>query len=491
MNTNDRKRYQIFVSSTFVDLEDERGKVMETILNFDCFPAGMELFPAMDEEQFEYIKRIIDDSDYYLLIIGGRYGSVDESGVSWTEREYDYAVSKGIHVMVFDHKDFTKLPADKTDQDNGKRDKLVAFKKKASKGRLIGKWTNADDLALAVAKSLPKVLEQYPRIGWVRADSVVNVDSQNEINRLKKEIEKHQNEVKRLETKVEGLQATLKQKDGNYRTLKSTYHIAQQEIENLIELIKSLEREIENSKASPVTIVTRPEVITIPGTNVSFKMIHVDGGTFMMGANDDDARLDEIPAHEVTLSDYWIGETQVTQELWQAVMGKNPSYFKEDQNLPVEFVSWNDCQQFIERLNKMTNKVFRLPSEAQWEFAARGGNLGKETGYRYAGRNYDLGKIAWYIENSGEKTHPVARLCANQLGLYDMSGNVREWCQDFYDSDYYRNSPIIEPKGPASGISHVVRGGGWGAAEILCRVWCRDRHGSDYYYIDLGLRLAL
>ena len=174
MDKDDRRRYQIFVSSTFEDLKDERGKVMETILNFDCFPAGMELFPAMDEEQFEYIKRIIDDSDYYLLIIGGRYGSVDDNGVSWTEKEYDYAVSKHIPVIAFVHDGFSKLSVEKTDSEANKRKKLIAFKKKVLKGKLIKKWSNADGLALAVATSLKRVLELQPRIGWVRADSVFN-----------------------------------------------------------------------------------------------------------------------------------------------------------------------------------------------------------------------------------------------------------------------------------------------------------------------------
>ncbi|MBR4829716.1 MAG: DUF4062 domain-containing protein [Muribaculaceae bacterium] len=185
---NHRKRYQIFVSSTFADLEEERGKVMETILRFDCFPAGMEMFPAMDEEIFEYIKRIIDDSDYYLLIIGGRYGSVDHNGVSWTEKEFDYAVEKGIPVLAFDHHDFTKLPASKTDLDDSKRKKLLAFKKRVATGRLIKKWYSADDLVLAVAKALPRVLEQQPRTGWVRANTKLSNNSRDIINRLQKRI---------------------------------------------------------------------------------------------------------------------------------------------------------------------------------------------------------------------------------------------------------------------------------------------------------------
>lgn len=180
------KRYQIFVSSTYEDLKNERAKVMETILNFDCFPAGMERFPAMSVKTFEYIKKIIDDSDYFLLIIGGRYGSVDKSsGISWTEQEFDYAVSKGIPIMVFNHKDFTTLPGYKIEQQVKNRKKLVAFKKKVSEGKLINFWTNADDLALAVAKSLPKVFEQHPQTGWVKANTVVSSDSPEDIKSIK------------------------------------------------------------------------------------------------------------------------------------------------------------------------------------------------------------------------------------------------------------------------------------------------------------------
>lgn len=440
---DNRKRYQVFISSTFIDLVDERSKVMETILNFDCFPAGMELFPAMDEEQFEYIKKIIDDSDYYLLIIGGCYGSMDDSGVSWTEREYDYAVSKGIHVMAFDHKDFTKLPADKTDQNNGKRKKLVAFKKKVLKERLIRKWTNSDDLALAVAKSLPKVLEQHPGKGWVRANLIANGDAQKEIDRLK-------------------------------------------------EQIKTLETELEKSKTSSVTIMTKPraqtEIITIPGTNVLFNMVRVEGGTFMMGASEGDTEAfeDEKPAHRVLLNDYYIGETVVTQALWNAVMGTAPSKFKGNHSLPVESVSWNECQEFIKKLNNMTGLTFRLPTEAEWEFAARGGK--KNQGYKFSGSNY-IDDVAWYDDNSGKKTNPVKCKKANELGLFDMSGNVWEWCQDWKGN--YCSCEQCNPQGPSTGSERVLRGGSWFNSEGYCRVSHRHRYNPDESTKNLGFRLVL
>ena len=150
-----------------------------------------------------------------------------------------------------------------------------------------------------------------------------------------------------------------------------------------------------------------------------------------MGATSEqgeDADSDEKPAHQVTLSDYYIGETEVTQALWKAVMGTNPSNFKGDSN-PVEKVSWNDCQEFIRKLNSLTGRTFRLPTEAEWECAARGGNQSK--GYKYSGSN-KIKDVAWYDGNSKDKTHAVKTKPSNELGLYDMSGNVNEWCWDLY-----------------------------------------------------------
>ncbi len=183
------KRYQIFISSTYSDLKEERNKVMQTIMSLDCIPAGMELFPAMDEEQFEFIKRIIDDCDYYLLIVGARYGSIDENGVSYTEKEYDYAVNKGIPVLAFLHDNIPSIPIDKADLDNNLRKKLNKFYKKVKKGRLVQHWKNADDLNAKVAISLPKTIKMFPRTGWVKANLMTNGESLQEINELRKENE--------------------------------------------------------------------------------------------------------------------------------------------------------------------------------------------------------------------------------------------------------------------------------------------------------------
>ena len=224
---------------------------------------------------------------------------------------------------------------------------------------------------------------------------------------------------------------------------------------------------------------------------VQFKMVYVEGGSFMMGATleqGDDAYDNEKPAHKVTLDDYYIAETQVTQALWQAVMGNNPSNWKGD-NLPVETISWNDCIVFfILKLNQITGQSFRLPTEAQWEFAARGGRYSK--GYKYAGSN-NLDEVAWFGDNSNRETHPVAQKKANELGLYDMSGNVWEWCTDYFIDRYYQSLPERNPNGPMGGGYRVLRGGCWRDDARGCRVSDRNGGRPGDHGNSLGMRLSL
>ena len=231
--------------------------------------------------------------------------------------------------------------------------------------------------------------------------------------------------------------------------------------------------------------------ITIPvKKGISIDMVRVEAGTFTMGATpemkDPDYDYDEKPTHQVTLTnDYYIGKYEVTQALWKAVMGYNPSAFKGD-NLPLEQVSWDDCQEFISKLNSITGKTFRLPTEAEWEYAARGGK--KSRGYQYSGSN-NLSDVAWYKDNSDRKTHAVGSKQANELGIYDMSCNVREWCQDWYGS--YSSSSQVNPIGANSGYHRVCRGGGWYFTARNCRSSYRNSISPDGRGYDFGLRLVL
>ena len=231
---------------------------------------------------------------------------------------------------------------------------------------------------------------------------------------------------------------------------------------------------------------TSNQTFTVNG--VSFTMVFVEGGTFTMGATSEqgsDADDDEKPTHNVTLSDYYIGETEVTQTLWEAVMGSNTSYFNGD-NLPVESVSYNDVKEFITKLNQKTGKTFRLPTEAEWEYAARGGK--KSKGYKYSGSN-NIDDVAWYDDNSNNKTHPVKTKRPNELGIYDMSGNVWEWCSDKYGA--YSSSSQTNPTGPSSGSYRVGRGGSWDSGARYCRASGRSHGNLSNLSSHLGFRLAL
>jgi len=284
--------------------------------------------------------------------------------------------------------------------------------------------------------------------------------------------------------------------------------------------------------AAPGLAAAQPITITVKG--VSFKMVKVQGGTFTMGATperDGDVLYNEKPAHRVTLSSYYIGETEVTQALWKAVMGSNPSEFAPQTSnasrcsydsfvadakrlnarragsvriptraewdaamltttgstkKPVEQVSWNDCQTFIQKLNQLTGRKFRLPTEAEWEFAARGGNSSR--GYKYIGSN-TLGDVAWYKDNSGGTTHDVKTKAPNELGIYDMTGNVFEWCQDRYGD--YSSSAQTNPKGPTSGSDRVIRGSSWSSDARYCRTADRNFGTPASMGRDIGFRLAL
>ncbi len=233
----------------------------------------------------------------------------------------------------------------------------------------------------------------------------------------------------------------------------------------------------EGQKTLEKVIAESSEKETFNVNGVSFDMVRVEGGTFEMGSDDSDAFDREKPVHSEIVKNFYIGLTEVTQELWEAVMGSNPSHLKGG-NRPVAFVSWDDCQEFCNRLSELTGRNFRLPTEAEWEYAARGGN--RSRGYKYSGGD-NIGSVAWYNGNSNYMTHPVASKQPNELGIYDMTGNVWEWTSDLWSDNYSSN------RGDSC---RVFRGGGWFDVARLCRSAFRNSGIPDGRYGDLGLRLA-
>ena len=264
---------------------------------------------------------------------------------------------------------------------------------------------------------------------------------------------------------------------------------------------------VEEVKEKPVEAVETPvekrvEEQILDNGNISFTvegvqftMVYVEGGDFNMGAQrlkdtkpnyDVDAEGGESPVHNVIISNYYIGETEITQELWLAVMGKSQSRFFGNPQNPAERVSWEDAKEFITRLNAKTGKTFRLPTEAEWEYAARGGN--KSQGYKYSGSD-NIDDVAWNYENSSSKTYPVKTKKPNELGIYDMSGNVEEWCNDW--SDNYKGRAQENPQGPKSGQYRTLRGGSYDAKAQNCRVSYRTCHYPSTRAINFGFRLVM
>jgi formylglycine-generating enzyme required for sulfatase activity len=218
----------------------------------------------------------------------------------------------------------------------------------------------------------------------------------------------------------------------------------------------------------------------------NFNMIFVEGGTFQMGSEKGSSL--ESPVHQVTLNNFYIGQYEVTQKQWQDVMGNNPSKFNDCSNCPVENVSWDDVQEFLKNLNKKTGKNYRLPTEAEWEFAACGGNA--SNGYEYSGSK-EPDEVAWYNSTSDDKTHPVGLKKPNELGIYDMSGNVWEWCSDFFDNNYYLDSPQKNPMGPTKSNKHILRGGSYECSASTIRTKCREKTFPNDKGSYLGFRICL
>lgn len=235
----------------------------------------------------------------------------------------------------------------------------------------------------------------------------------------------------------------------------------------------------ERGQLQAMRITVNDEIITL---------VPVRGGTFSMGSEDAQAFSRERPVHGVSVTGFYMADSEVTQGLWRKVMGSNPAQNAVGDNYPVENVSWEDCQEFIKRLNSLSGRNFRLPTEAEWEYAARGGSYANN--YRYSGSDI-LDRVAWYTDNSGSGTHSVRTKLPNELGLYDMSGNVWEWVADIYSSGFYRKSPVDNPVNETTGNNRVYRGGGWNSDARDSRVTCRHDFAPTLRHATIGMRLLL
>jgi formylglycine-generating enzyme required for sulfatase activity len=245
----------------------------------------------------------------------------------------------------------------------------------------------------------------------------------------------------------------------------------------------------DNGTTTTTTVENDPEI-----ERIFNNMVSIPGGTYEMGCSPDDSECeyDELPQHTVTISAFKMSAYEITQGQWEAVMGENPSYFSiSGEDCPVEYVTWNDVQDFIEELNSQTGENYRLPTDAEWEYAARAGTTTKW----YCGDDSGcVEDIAWYWDDFGsqtQQTHPVGQKTPNAWGMYDMSGNVQEWCQDWYDNIYYSVSPGTDPQGPESGSSRVTRGCSWTHGVGYCRSASRDHSFHSLKSSYLGFRLAL
>ena len=315
--------------------------------------------------------------------------------------------------------------------------------------------------------------------------------------------ESEEGTVKLKASAPSNLQITLSKEAASTNQISQTTHPQQSQTQRPVSQTQPVSSTASLSTSSTslnaVGSSTSGSVITIPVKDgISIEMVKVETGSFDMGATPEMENPDdrEKPVHRVTLTNnYYIGKYEVTQALWKIVMGSNPSNFKGD-NLPVEKVSWNDCQKFISKLNKLTGKSFRLPTEAEWEFAARGGN--KSRGYQYSGSNV-IDDVAWFDDNGSSKTHVVGEKLSNELGIFDMSGNVDEWCQgQFYE---YKASPSCNPIGNVESFSldpsdvrsmfRMARGGSYAYWAKYSQLSSRSNYDPNSHSSNLGLRLAL
>ena len=493
---NENKKYEkdlLFISWTSRDgIGKELGEAFTKF--FKSFDLGIEVF---------YSEDTLNDDWYHNLLVAlreAKYGffCLTKSAINseWVNFELGAILNNKIDTTAIKHRVFLIQLSNSEKLDKGKTpsafNNVKSFCEKELKKIVLDileerlKQIGGFDDFRSKSEIIDNAFEGAFTLLKGKVETILKKEQKEtlktaiplEEKRLNEELSKKQRELDQLSERYKNVE------EENLR-LKSDAQILQVKV-----------KELESQKSEKVVISNETKPTSIILNNpYPFKMIFVPGGTFQMGSNKYD---DEKPIHSVTLSDYYIGETQVTQGLWKAVMGDNPSKFKKGDDYPVECVSWNDIvNKFLPELNRQTGKNFCLPTEAQWEFAARGGQ--HHSPYKYSGSD-KLSDVAWYgyydkdDKNrtiTKETTMPVAKKNPNELGIYDMSGNVWEWCQDWYNKNYYKDSPSSDPTGPLSGSSRVLRGGSWDNSAIICRVSYRRNRYPGNWDGSYGLRLAL
>ena len=410
------------------DLKDARGQLKASMSEADQANSDARAYAYLMEMGAEY-----EEKDEYLEQAREKYSEAEKIEENWSKTKYsDMFVQKAASAVERVEKKILELEERDTKFNNDQKDYTKKIREANSKSR-------NDESSLKAAKKLYEDAAKY-------------------------------------EKKYENTEYASSFNAGTATLAK-----------NMQSLIDNL-----NTKTTPAPSVQTKNSSDIYYSNgvlyvkgIEYPMVYVSGDTFQMGSTDSDAYNNEKNVHSVTLNSYRIGKYEVTQKLWEAVMGSNPSYFKGPKR-PVENVSWKDCDDFIKELDSLTGQNFRLPTEAEWEYAARGGK--NKNSYKYSGSN-DLADVAWYGDNSSSETHDVGQKSPNSLGLYDMSGNVWEWCYDWYGA--YPSSSQINPKGPSSGSYRVLRGGCWNGDARYCRVSIRNFNTPSNRSSSYGFRLCL
>lgn len=478
------KKYDVFISYSRKDYDEVKAFVdmlKERIPKLDVW-MDLEKITVADEFD-EKIISAIDASSYVIFAVSPNSNSIGEGSSKWTKKELVYAQNtnkKVIPVLLNGAKlnswflfEFGRTEGTDT-TDTLQVEKLIENLSFLTNKPTLEEELRQNNLGFHLSDTEKRIeyLEEAAQNGSGAA--LINLAHIYEYG--------------------EGVERDIDKAIDRYRRA-IVHHGHTEFVDDIRALIKEKESKAKEAKSQPIH-----PILPISVNGVSFNMIKVQGGTFTIGATPEQESEnpwdDERPAHEVAVTDYMIGETAVTQALWEAVMGVSiqeqskkgtlgSSLRGVGANYPMYHISWDDCQEFVARLSQQTGKKFRLPTEAEWEFAARGGNQGK--GFKYAGSD-TLGDVAWHDDGQTFETSPVAQKQPNELGLYDMSGNVWEWCQDWYINYGVELTPAMLK---SAGMSHVTRGGSWNRAPRFCRVSVRGHSTPNERVNYVGLRVVM